>query len=603
MTSDIASTLKQHFSLSSYIARYVNLSRKGNIFMARCPFHTEKTPSFTINDMKGFFHCFGCSAHGDLIQFVMDIQRIPYIEAIKILADEAGITLPSTTKRDDHLIRKQKLLYMALQKSATWFHEQLHHNANAHTARMYLKNRQLSDQTIQDFYLGYAPPNSLTKFKSAILGNGITESILFDAGVLTKRGTIQLQDRIIFPIFNTNNKVIAFGGRILPGNSHPSKYINGRETELFKKKQCLYGENIARRHVKTNSPIILTEGYMDVIALYQSGFKTAVAVLGTAIKFEHIHHVWKYCNNPIICMDGDASGQKSSYNLALEITEKVHDNKLADFVTLPKGKDPADITLDGDQELMSNLLTSKTSIAEFVYQSLATLYPPNNLNSKIILKNSMDQYLQNQVNNIEDRAIRSLFRQFFSDKIRNLFVSTFNKKYNQKNNQVSTEVKDLALKTKNTQTIRQSIIFLAFLIYNSRVLYNGTDVLEDCRDVEFPYSPGCDDVLGALLSFVDSSGENILCGNELLDNIKHQLQSNTYALRCLDMIKEREDISSMLHKTELHNIYMLNKKELHRCHLNVEYNMLERDTDTKIYLQEMIECNKEVKRLRDLCDN
>lgn len=275
--------LRQRVGLVDRIGRRVKLVRRGHEHLGLCPFHNEKTPSFTVNEDKGFFHCFGCGAHGDVIGFVMRTENLSFPETVEILAGEAGLALPVSSPEERRRADEAVSLFTATEAATAFFEATLAGPEGAQ-ARAYLARRGLSEESRARFRLGYAP-ESRTRLKSALMEKGIPESLLVTAGLLVvpedgRPSYDRFRGRLIFPIFDPRGRPIAFGGRLL-GEGQP-KYLNSPETPLFEKGQCLYGWSHALRPAREGGRLLVAEGYMDVIALTAAGLP-AVAPLGTAL--------------------------------------------------------------------------------------------------------------------------------------------------------------------------------------------------------------------------------------------------------------------------------------------------------------------------------
>jgi len=412
--------IKSQFRLSEVIGRHVTLRRAGREFMGLCPFHSEKTPSFTVNDEKGFFHCFGCGAHGDVIGFIKDIERLEYKEAIERLATEAGIELPKyepKSAEQEAQMERQAQLYQVLERACVWFERQLQ-GSIAVEARDYVRERGLTGETLSRFRIGYAP-NDRTQLKAAMMKEGISEQLLIDTGLLIKPDSGQSYDRfrgrLMFPIRDIKNRVIAFGGRILPQFAQSStgqtiaKYLNSPETELFHKSEVLYGLSDARKHIYDLQKVVITEGYMDAIALHQAGFHYAVAPLGTSVTESHLKLLWKHANEPIFCLDGDQAGQKAMLRVADFALPLLQSGKGLRFALLPKGEDPDSLIRAQGAQAMNQLLAKSLSLSEILWESQRQSIGQETPERMAQLETKLMQVCER----IVDRTLRSHFRSYF----------------------------------------------------------------------------------------------------------------------------------------------------------------------------------------------
>ena len=347
--------LRSRITLSSLIGQTVKLTRAGREHKGCCPFHQEKTPSFTINDEKGFYHCFGCSAHGDAIRWMTEKRGLAFMDAVKELAASAGMTLPPLDPKAAHKQKERQSLRDVTQAAAKWFEEQLQGLQGAE-AREYLKRRGVSDALRRDFELGFAP-DSWSKLKQAL--GAFPVGMLIEAGMLIapqanpKAKPLanpqasnplpydRFRGRLMIPIRDARGRVIAFGGRIL-GDGEP-KYLNSPDTPLFDKSHTLYNLDRAAQAARQTKRIILVEGYMDVIALAGAGVTDVTAPLGTALTEAQLVMLWRMVNVPILCFDGDAAGQKAAIRAALRALPLLRPGYSLAFAAMPPGQDPDDI--------------------------------------------------------------------------------------------------------------------------------------------------------------------------------------------------------------------------------------------------------------------
>jgi DNA primase len=331
--------------LSALIGKTVKLQKKGREFAACCPFHNEKTPSFYVNDDKGFYHCFGCGAHGDAIRWMTDQQGLPFIEAVKELAQAAGMELPAPDAREAARAERAKSLHDVVAAAAAWFEEQ-YAGLNGAAARAYVEKRGIAEATRKAFGLGYAPDSKIG-LRRALERFG--DRMLIEAGLLIevegKEPYDRFRDRLMIPIRDPRGRVIAFGGRII-GQGEP-KYLNSPDTPLFDKGRTLYNLDRAAPAARKANRLVVVEGYLDVIALAQSGIEEAVAPLGTALTEHQIERLWRQVDTPLLCFDGDAAGQKAAFRAATRALPGLSPGRSLAFHTLPKGQDPDDLVRAG----------------------------------------------------------------------------------------------------------------------------------------------------------------------------------------------------------------------------------------------------------------
>ena len=333
--------LRAKVSIVDVVGSKVKLVRKGREYQACCPFHNEKTPSFTVNEAKGFYHCFGCGAHGDIIKFEMEANNLPFMDAIRKLADKAGLQVPQISKESHEEAVKRNSLYDIMEMACRFFEKSLL-LPEGQRAMDYFHHRGFEEDIITKFRLGYAPNNN--GLKALLASKGVSEHDMAELGLIaipedkSRRSHDFFRDRVMIPIMDKAGRVIAFGGRIM-GDGQP-KYLNSPETPLFNKRRVLYNLNNARDRAFAARNIIVCEGYMDVIALDKYGFGYAVAPLGTALTEDQISEAWKVCPEPTLCFDGDGAGIRAairSIDRGLPILKAGYSLK---YVFLPDKMDP-----------------------------------------------------------------------------------------------------------------------------------------------------------------------------------------------------------------------------------------------------------------------
>ncbi len=349
--------LRARTVLSAVIAPSVKLIRAGREWKACCPFHNEKTPSFTVNDDKGFYHCFGCGAHGDAIRFLTDQRGMPFMDAVKELAAKAGMDVPAPDPKAKERADRTATLTDVMGEVAEWYAEQLNGLSGAE-ARDYLKRRGIEMETIQRFGLGFAP-DSRSSLKRAL--DKLGEDKLVETGMLIKPeeggdSYDRFRGRLMFPIRDPRGRVIGFGGRIL-GPGEP-KYLNSPDTPLFDKGRTLYNIDRASPASRTAKRLIVVEGYMDVIALDRAGIAEAVAPNGTAVTEAQLERMWRLDPSPILCFDGDSAGRKAAIRAALRALPHITPERTLRFVELPAGQDPDDVIRTGGREAFEALIAS-----------------------------------------------------------------------------------------------------------------------------------------------------------------------------------------------------------------------------------------------------
>ncbi|MCS6945389.1 MAG: DNA primase [Sutterellaceae bacterium] len=348
------------------VGRHVSLKRRGQNYVGLCPFHSEKTPSFTVSPSKQFFHCFGCGAHGSAIGFLMDLRGLSYVEAVRELAQQVGMTVPEVASRDARAAVRTQALLDLLQQAATFYRRQL---KAAPAAINYLKARGLTGATAARFALGYAPVErqALREVFAQYDDAGLVEAGLVIIGDDGRRFD-RFRGRVMFPIRNRRGAVVGFGARALDG-SEP-KYLNSPETPLFRKGQELYGLFEAQEAIRRRRRVIVCEGYLDVIQLAQAGFEETVAALGTAITVQQLAQLFRLADHVIFAFDGDAAGHKAARRALEAALPAVSEEKRASFVLLPEGEDPDSFTRAQGPAAFEQELTRALPLSRFFVRVL-----------------------------------------------------------------------------------------------------------------------------------------------------------------------------------------------------------------------------------------
>jgi len=381
------------------INAYTTLKKTGKNYSGLCPFHQEKTPSFSVEPDKQFYYCFGCGAGGNALGFLMNYENLEYVEAIEKLASQMGLEVPreagtaSTQSRD-----RFDPLYDVLKSSAAFYQAQLRQHPQRERAVSYLKGRGLSGEIARDFALGYAPPG-WDNLLNAIGTDEQHRKALLDAGMLIenpdnkKRSTYdRFRDRIIYPIRDNRGRVIAFGGRVL-GDDKP-KYLNSPETPVFHKGEELYGLYEARKNTRKLERFLIVEGYMDVIALAQNGITYSVATLGTATSTTHLRRLFKLVNEVVFCFDGDSAGREAAWRALDQVLPLMEDGRTARFLFLPDGEDPDTMVRKVGKDGFVGKLKEATQLAEFFFQSLGEKVDMHSLEGRASLGKMALPYIE-----------------------------------------------------------------------------------------------------------------------------------------------------------------------------------------------------------------
>ena len=372
---DFLDDLRARTGLAAVVGRRVKLTRAGRELKGCCPFHNEKTPSFYVNEDKGFYHCFGCGAHGDAIRFVMEQDGLPFMDAVKALAAEAGLTVPEM-RRDDPEAQKRAGLYEVMEAAGDWYRAQLQAVGGA-DARAYLDRRQVRAPLVAQFGLGFAPDSrdALSKALKAKFET-LEPAQLADAGLTGEaegRRYDRFRGRLMFPIHDPRGKPVGFGGRIL-GDGEP-KYLNSPEGPIFHKGRLLYNFHRAAPAARKSGRLLVVEGYMDVVGLAGAGLMEAVAPLGTALTEEQMQLAWKLVPEPVLAFDGDGAGMRAASRAATRALPLIGPGRSLRFVALPKGQDPDDLARTGGKAAVEALLATAIPLERFLFEREAEAAP------------------------------------------------------------------------------------------------------------------------------------------------------------------------------------------------------------------------------------
>jgi DNA primase len=424
--------LRSRLTLSDIIGRKVRLTRAGREFKGCCPFHNEKTPSFYVNDDKQFYHCFGCGAHGDAIGFVMQHDNKSFIEAIEELAGEANMEVPQQSPQDIQKAKEEKSLFSLLEEATRWMEAQLRDPANI-TAYRYITERGNTDEELSNFRVGYAPSDGQA-VRKAMKALDYTDEQMIEAGVLRagKAGREPyafFRERIMFPVTDRRGRVVAFGGRILPdhlrppdqGDYTPAKYMNSSDTPLFHKGSQLYGEPRARQAAIDGHPLIVVEGYVDVMACAKAGYTGAVAPLGTALTEEQIMVLWRMIPDdrkvPILCFDGDNAGRRAAARACERILPLLKPDHSARIAFLPEGQDPDSLVNGQGAQALNSIIHAAMPLVDFLWLHHTSDKKFDTPEDRAGLIKALEQ----DVLRIPDRDVQHFYRQAFKDKTAKAF--------------------------------------------------------------------------------------------------------------------------------------------------------------------------------------
>ena len=419
-TPQFLDELRARLPVSEVVGKRVKLKRAGREWKGLSPFQQEKTPSFTVNDQKGFYHDFSSGKHGNIFDFVMETEGVSFPEAVERLAAMAGVSLPAATPDAARHEQRRKTLHEVMELAAKFFADTLASRVGA-KARGYLGDRAISPATQLQFRLGYAPPERFA-LKEHLGKQGISVEDMVEAGLLIAGDDIpvpydRFRDRVMFPIADLRGRTIAFGGRALEKDV-AAKYLNSPETPLFHKGDNLYNLATARKAAHDGAPLIVVEGYVDVIAMVTSGFAAAVAPLGTALTENQLALLWRMADEPILCFDGDRAGQKAAWRAADLALPLLKPGKSLRFALLPEGQDPDDLARSGGRGAIEEVIGAARGLAEMIWSreveggSFAT---PER-------RAALEARIGELAGGIRDEVVRRYYRQDLSERLMRTFA-------------------------------------------------------------------------------------------------------------------------------------------------------------------------------------
>jgi DNA primase len=499
-------SLRERHVISDVIRPHVKLTRKGRNYSGLCPFHKEKSPSFTVNDEKGFFYCFGCGAHGDIFDFVMQKQNMPFMEAVELLAHLLGLEVPKPQPQapnESALPKPDLTLYEVMEAACCWYQQQLSLTQGV-SARTYLEQRKLHPETISQFRLGYAPERGL---QEALQKQGFSKQIMIQAGLVgisEDRGDPydRFRGRLMFPIWDAKGRVIAFGGRILKEGE--PKYLNSPDTPVFNKGKILYAYHKAVPIVRQEKqPLIVVEGYMDVIAMHQAGIKLAVAPLGTALTPEQMGLMWRVCTDPILCFDGDSAGIRAAHRTAQNAMEVLKVGHTLRYCFLPAGEDPDSIIRSHRVGELHQILQRPQPLVDVLWTIFISAHSLSTPEQKATARRDLGYLLKE----IADPDVRYFYREELNNRFQALAAppprahGTFGKGRDFSKSQSSSAPVVTTTRTSPNKNYLGTKILLATLINHPTLIEDVAESLIGLGDVAKEY----DDLCQAIVSFVSEN--------------------------------------------------------------------------------------------------
>jgi len=411
--------IRARLPVSEVVGRRVRLKRQGREFAGLSPFNPEKTPSFFVNDQKGFYHCFSSGKHGDVFRFLMETEGLTFPEAVERLAAETGVQLPKPDAREERRERERASLADVCEMAARFFEDNLKVSSGAH-AREYVARRRLEARTVKEFRIGHAPAER-DALKRHLVSKGVDEQSMLDAGLIIKPedgrpSYDRFRNRLMIPIQDERGRVVAFGGRAMSPDDQP-KYLNSPETELFHKGFMLFNGHRAKAAAYDQGSVIVVEGYLDAIAVWQAGIVGVVATLGTAFTEEQIQRMWRFAAEPLVCFDGDKAGIKAAHRAIDRILPHLKSGFSFNFVFLPDGKDPDELIQAGGAEAFRAEVGRAVPLADVLWERETTSAPIDTPERKAAL----EKRLEDLVAEIKDARVQRAYQLRYRLKLSNLF--------------------------------------------------------------------------------------------------------------------------------------------------------------------------------------
>jgi DNA primase len=529
--------IKLRLKVSQVVGKSVQLKKRGKEFIGLSPFKNEKSPSFTVNDEKEFYHCFSSSEHGNIFDFLMKTKSIGFGEAVRALAAEAGMQpyrFSNFDKKKDLRFQNYKSIF---KDYSNFFSQQLYKENNKE-ALVYLSNRGLNKSIIEEFRLGYVPWNN--NFYQELLKKYTEEDIsltgLYYKNDKTGKYVDRFNSRIIFPVNNVTGDTIAFGGRIIR-EGKLAKYINSPETEFYKKGNIIYNLDKAKNSRAETDEVIIVEGYMDVVSVYSSGIKNVISNSGTALTERQINLIWKFFVNPIICLDGDISGQKAALRIAERLFPLINEKNKIFFSIMPEGKDPDDYIKQNGKDGLVNLLKNKQIIQSYIWN-----YHLNKIDQNNPFEISkFEKEIKKLSYSIQDETLKKYVLEDFLEKIKKLTpIQTSKRNYNytkynkKKDHQILKETKILHQKKKDLSKIQIIEFSILSLILNYFEI--ASKKIEELSEIHF-------------FSEKNENLKNIIIATLIEENKKENMKIKTND-EYSDLLKEIEENSSILMTTK-----------------------------------------------------
>ena len=513
--------IKTRLKVSTVVSKVVSLKKRGKEYVGLSPFKNEKTPSFTVNDEKEFYHCFATTEHGNIFDFVMKTQNLRFGEAVKYLANLAGMQPYIFSKQDEEREKKWKVYSSIFSQYVNFCHEELLRKESYSFVRDYLKNRSLDKDQVKKFKIGYIDknPNFFEKLKNNFNTEDLLETGLFYLDEKKNIYVERFRGRLIFPIKNISGQPIALGGRIIEKSDFLAKYINSPETSFFKKGSNLYNLDLARKLSNKLDNIFLVEGYMDVVGLSKNGIENAVANLGTALTEKQIFTLNQFFNDIVICFDSDESGYKAALRAAENSIKDLKPEKQISFLFLPDKEDPDSfVNKNGKDFFIDYSKQNKISIHQFIFSHYKK-HTSNDPSSMAIF----DKKLRSIANTIKDNFIKKYVLEYFLDKISDLtpHISQNKKNFYVKKTKSLETTKKYFNESKSLTGVELKEFSLIYLVINNlSLIKENIHLIENIKLFTDINKQIFEKVLAKLKSSEKLSIEKLDIDNQLIDKIK-----------------------------------------------------------------------------------
>jgi len=531
--------IKLRLKVSQVVGKTVKLKRRGKEFVGLSPFTTEKTPSFTVSDEKGFYHCFSSGEHGNIFDFLIKTQSLKFGEAVRQLASEAGMQ-PYRFTNFDLEKEKRYQVYKNILKDYADYHHKLVFDQDS-SALDYLKKRGITKETISEFQIGFVPGNSdyYTDLSKKFSEKEILETGLFYKNEKYNRFVNRFYSRIIFPIKNIVGDTIAFGGRVTSNNSKTAKYINSPETEFYKKGRHVFNLDKAKFNINKNQEVIVVEGYMDVISIYSAGIKNVVSNSGTALTENQINLIWKFFSNPIICLDGDSSGQRAALRIAENLLPYIKENNKIGFITLVSGMDPDDYIKEKGKDNFEKLINNNLSIEEFIWK----MYLKDLNTSDPFATTKFEKKFKVLCQSIKDQTLKKHIWEYYLEKIRSLTpLQRLYKRKKINTYKVLSETKKIAIAREHLTKEEIKEYSILYIMYNyPKIISPRSEIFEEIKFSSKSLNNLKSDLLN-LISAGKFEKNNILNIGEKYSSIVKDINRNSVIKNIFEKKNESQQI-------------------------------------------------------------